>query len=177
MEIIMSDQWNDGGLHPPVVGRDAPALPAVVDRAGWQAEIDDLLVREKAHTREADAIAAARRRLPMVEVDPATPLIGERGPAPLIDVFEGRRQLVAYFFMWHEGKSAPDQCGGSLRPPRRHELTKGSQLSREDSAGTRSLSRPPSRRRSGGIRRCRGQGRAVRVLGVGPELLARAAPI
>ena len=45
-------------------------MPAIVDRATWQAEIDALRVREKAHTREGDAIAAARRRLPMVEVDP-----------------------------------------------------------------------------------------------------------
>ena len=49
---------------------DTPALPAVVDRATWQTELDKLRVREKAHTREGDAIAAARRRLPMVEVDP-----------------------------------------------------------------------------------------------------------
>jgi len=50
---------------------DTPARPAVTDRATWQAQLDDLLVREKAHTREGDAIAAARRRLPMVEVDAA----------------------------------------------------------------------------------------------------------
>ena len=42
------------------------ALPPVVDRAAFQAELDRLRVREKAHTREGDAIAAARRRLPMV---------------------------------------------------------------------------------------------------------------
>jgi predicted dithiol-disulfide oxidoreductase (DUF899 family) len=46
-------------------------IPDIVDRATWQAQLDTLLVREKAHTREGDAIAAARRRLPMVEVDPA----------------------------------------------------------------------------------------------------------
>jgi len=50
-------------------GLDISALPAVVDRAVWQAELDRLLVREKARTYEGDAIAAARRRLPMVEVD------------------------------------------------------------------------------------------------------------
>src|SRR5215472_400743 len=49
-------------------------------------------VREKGHTKEGDAIAAARRRLPMVEVDGAPPLIGERGAVTLLDVFEGRRQ-------------------------------------------------------------------------------------
>ena len=51
-------------------------LPPVVDRATWQAELDALRVREKAHTRESDAIAGARRRLPIVEVDPTITLIG-----------------------------------------------------------------------------------------------------
>ncbi|HEY0807403.1 MAG TPA: DUF899 family protein [Pseudonocardiaceae bacterium] len=87
-------------------------LPPVVDRATWQAEHDVLLAREKAHTHEGDAIAAARRRLPMVEVDATVPLIGPNGPVPLLDVFEGRRQLIAYFHMWHDGRSAADQCEG-----------------------------------------------------------------
>ncbi|MGC1419828.1 MAG: DUF899 family protein [Acidimicrobiales bacterium] len=91
---------------------DSPPVPEVVDRATWQAELDSLLVREKAHTREGDSIAAARRRLPMVEVDPTIALIGSQGPILLKDVFEGRRQLIAYFHMWHEGKPATDQCEG-----------------------------------------------------------------
>src|SRR5258708_34919861 len=73
-------------------GLDTSALPAVVDRATWQAELDTLRVREKAHTREGDAIAAARRRLPMVEVDPSIQLLGPHGPVTLLSVFEGRRQ-------------------------------------------------------------------------------------
>ncbi len=67
-------------------------LPEIVVRATWQAQIDRLLAREKAHTREGDQIAAARRSLPMVEVDAATPLIGQHGQVPLLNVFEGRRQ-------------------------------------------------------------------------------------
>jgi predicted dithiol-disulfide oxidoreductase (DUF899 family) len=62
--------------------------------------------------REGDAIAAARRRLPMVAVDGATPLIGERGAVTLLDVFEGRRLLIAYYFMWHAGHPAAEQCEG-----------------------------------------------------------------
>ncbi len=100
---------NTGPLADPTF---AAALPPVVDRATRDAQLDELRVREKAHTREGDAIAAARRRLPMVEIDPTIPLIGEHGPVPLIDVFEGRRQLIAYFFMWHEGKPAEQQCEG-----------------------------------------------------------------
>ena len=65
-----------------------PPVPEVTDRATWQARIDELRVKEKAHTREGDAIAAARRCLPMVEVDPRTPLTGADGPVPLIDVFD-----------------------------------------------------------------------------------------
>jgi predicted dithiol-disulfide oxidoreductase (DUF899 family) len=87
-------------------------LPPIVDRAVWLAEIDALRAREKAHTREGDAIAAARRRLPMVEVDAATPLIGPDGPVTLLQTFEGRHQLIAYYFMWYTGRPAAEQCEG-----------------------------------------------------------------
>jgi predicted dithiol-disulfide oxidoreductase (DUF899 family) len=91
---------------------DELGAPKIADRSAFQAELDALRVREKAHMREGDAIAAARRRLPMVEVDAATPLIGERGAVTLLDVFEGRRQLIAYYFMWQAGEPAPEQCEG-----------------------------------------------------------------
>ena len=86
--------------------------PAIVDRARFQAELDALRVQEKAHTREGDAIAASRRRLPMVEVDSTIGLIGPHGPVTLLDVFEGRRQLIAYYFMWDTGRPAAEQCEG-----------------------------------------------------------------
>ena len=55
----MSDEsWNERGP----VAEDAAPTPEVTDRATWQAQLDELVVREKAHTREGDAIAAARRR-------------------------------------------------------------------------------------------------------------------
>jgi hypothetical protein len=53
-----------------------PGKPPVVDLATWQAAREELLVREKAHTREGDAIAAARRYLPMVELDGAVEVTG-----------------------------------------------------------------------------------------------------
>lgn len=87
-------------------------VPQVTDRATWRARIDELRVKEKAHTRAGDALAAERRRLPMVEVDPAIELIGADGPVALIDVFDGRPQLIAYFLMWHTGKAAAEQCEG-----------------------------------------------------------------
>ncbi len=91
---------------------DTAALPAVVDRATWQAQLDALRVREKAHTREGDAIAAARRHLPMVEVDPTIQLVGPHGPVTLLEIFEGRRLLIVYFHMWHTGQPASAQCEG-----------------------------------------------------------------
>ena len=90
----------------------AAGLPATVDLAAFQAELDRLREREKAYTHEGDAIAAARRRLPMVEVDPTIPLTGGDGPVPLLGAFEGRQQLIAYYFMWHPGHPAPEQCEG-----------------------------------------------------------------
>ena len=74
--------------------RDELGAPKVVDLSTFRAELDALRVREKAHTHGGDAIAAARRRLPMVEVDSATPLTGER----------------AYYFMWSTGHPATEQC-------------------------------------------------------------------
>ena len=92
--------------------RDELGVPKIVDRNTFQAELDALRVQEKAYTKQGDAIAAARRRLSMVEVDSATPLIGEHGAVTLLDVFEGRRLLIAYYFMWHAGRPAPEQCEG-----------------------------------------------------------------
>lgn len=94
-----------------VVG-DKQAMPEVVDRAAFEAKVGALRLQEKAHMREGDAIAASRRRLPMVAVDASTPLVGERGRLTLLDAFEGRRMLIAYYYMWFEGRPAPEQCEG-----------------------------------------------------------------
>jgi predicted dithiol-disulfide oxidoreductase (DUF899 family) len=91
---------------------ELPGRPPVVDRATWQAARDELLVREKAHTREGDALAAARRRLPMVELDPAVEVVGTDGPVPFIDLFQGRDELVVYKHMWHDGAGHHGQCAG-----------------------------------------------------------------
>ena len=89
--------------------KDELGAPRIVDRAVFHAELDEMRLREKAHTHEGDAIAATRRHLPMVDVDGTTPLIGESGAVTLLDAFEGRRQLIAYYFMWHTGHPAPEQ--------------------------------------------------------------------
>jgi predicted dithiol-disulfide oxidoreductase (DUF899 family) len=81
----------------------------IVDRKAFETQLEAL---EKAHTSEGDVIAAARRRLPMVEVDGRLQLVGPRGPLSLLEAFEARRQLIAYYFMWHTGHPAPEQCEG-----------------------------------------------------------------
>ena len=101
-----------GDVTGDVTGNNTSALPAVVDRATWQNQLDQLRIREKAHTREGDAIAAARRRLPMVEVDATTELMGPNGPVTLLETFEGRDLLIVYFHMWHTGQPASAQCEG-----------------------------------------------------------------
>lgn len=87
----------------------APALPPVVDAETWEHRLGELRAREKAATRELDAIAAERRRLPMVEMPDYT-LRGEDGPVRLADVFEGKRQLIVYHHMWSAGQEW--QCPG-----------------------------------------------------------------
>src|SRR5215207_3901886 len=87
----------------------ASALPPVVDPQTWQAALDELRAREKAATRELDAIAAQRRRLPMVEL-PEYTLDGPDGPVRLADIFQGKRQLIVYSHMWFPGEEW--QCGG-----------------------------------------------------------------
>ena len=74
--------------------------PTVTDHDDFERQLLELRKREKAHTREGDAIAAARRRLPMTEVPPDTTVIGPVGPVPFGDVFEGRDELVVYSHMF-----------------------------------------------------------------------------
>ena len=88
---------------------DAVALPPTVGEQEWEAALAELRVREKAATRELDAIAAARRRLPMVEM-PDYVLEGADGPVRLADVFEGKHQLIVYNHMWFPGEEW--QCPG-----------------------------------------------------------------
>ena len=92
-----------------VDGLDPVAVPPIVDRATWEAALADLRTREKAATRELDAIAAARRRLPMVEL-PEYTLEGADGPVRLAEVFEGKHQLIVYNHMWFPGETW--QCSG-----------------------------------------------------------------
>jgi predicted dithiol-disulfide oxidoreductase (DUF899 family) len=85
------------------------ALPPVVDAGTWQGQLDELRAREKAATRELDAIAAQRRRMPMVKM-PGYTLEGDKGPVQLADIFDGKSQLIVYNHMWFPGEEW--QCSG-----------------------------------------------------------------
>jgi predicted dithiol-disulfide oxidoreductase (DUF899 family) len=83
-----------------------PVTPRIVTRNEWERARAELLIREKAHTRAGDELAAARRLLPMTRIEPVM-VIGPKGPVPLAAVFEGRRTLIVYHFMWKKGSTAP----------------------------------------------------------------------
>src|SRR5205809_3218223 len=85
-------------------------LPPVVSQAEWQAARDKLLVKEKAATHARGALAAERRRLPMVRIDKDYVFEGPNGKASLLDLFEGRRQLILYHFMF--GPNQDHGCDG-----------------------------------------------------------------
>jgi predicted dithiol-disulfide oxidoreductase (DUF899 family) len=77
-----------------------PAMPDVVSADKWQQERDELLRAEKEATRALDALAARRRRLPMVEFDSSKyEFAGPDGPETLLSLFAGRGQLAVYQFM------------------------------------------------------------------------------
>jgi predicted dithiol-disulfide oxidoreductase (DUF899 family) len=85
--------------------------PPVVSQAEWQAAHEKLLAKEKAATRARDALAAERRRQPMVRIEKDYVFQGPRGEAHLRDLFEGRRQLVLYHFMFAPGVEGWPEAG------------------------------------------------------------------
>ena len=79
---------------------NAPALPRIVSPEEWQMAHENFLAKEKAATRARDALAAERRRLPMVKMEQAYVFQGPQGAVPFLDLFEGRWQLLLYHFMF-----------------------------------------------------------------------------
>src|SRR5215468_2251161 len=77
--------------------------PPIVPAQEWEAARERLLVREKEVTRARDALAAQRRRMPWVEVDTQYAFEGPDGPASLLDLFQGRRQLIVYRAFFEPG--------------------------------------------------------------------------
>jgi predicted dithiol-disulfide oxidoreductase (DUF899 family) len=89
-------------------------LPEVVSEAEWRAARDQLLVTEKEATRALDALAAERRRLPMVLVEKDYELAGPDGNVRFADLFDGRRQLIVYHFMFGPGEDACTGCSSFI---------------------------------------------------------------
>jgi predicted dithiol-disulfide oxidoreductase (DUF899 family) len=91
--------------------------PTIVSPEEWKAEREKLLVEEKALTKARDAMAAKRRRMPWMAVEKDYRFEGPSGSASLLDVFEGRRQLIVYRFFYApdittfaEGGSYPERA-------------------------------------------------------------------
>jgi predicted dithiol-disulfide oxidoreductase (DUF899 family) len=82
-------------------------LPEVLSRADWLVARKELLAEEKAMTRARDELSAKRRRLPMVRIDTEYSFEGASGAVTLLDLFDGRRQLIMQHFMfdpeWDDG--------------------------------------------------------------------------
>ena len=95
-------------------------LPEIVNREEWRAARIELLAEEKAMTKARDALSTRRRMLPMVRVDKDYRFEGSAGPASLLDLFDGRRQLVVQHFMfdpsWDDGCSSCTAASDELCP-------------------------------------------------------------
>ena len=94
--------------------------PRIVSPQEWEAARLQLLVKEKALTRSRDALAAERRRMPWMVVEKAYEFEGPGGKASLLDLFEGRRQLVVYRAFFEPGVFGwPEHACRRLLPGRR----------------------------------------------------------
>jgi predicted dithiol-disulfide oxidoreductase (DUF899 family) len=85
--------------------------PQIVSPQEWEAARDKMLVKEKEHTRARDALAAERRRMPWMAVEGEYTFEGPNGPASLLDLFEGRRQLIVYRFFYDPGMTSYPERG------------------------------------------------------------------
>lgn len=97
---------SNGPKQPPQL----KVLPPIVSEAEWQTAHAALVAKEKAHTRASDALAAERRRMPMVAVTKVYRFAGASGEQQLIDLFQGRRQLIVYHHMLKPAD--PEPCPG-----------------------------------------------------------------
>jgi predicted dithiol-disulfide oxidoreductase (DUF899 family) len=95
----------------PEAGRAEMDLPPIVSAEDWGSARQELLVKEKALTRARDALAAERRRMPRMAVEKDYRFEGPNGPAGLLDLFEGRRQLVVYRFFFEPGVAGWPESG------------------------------------------------------------------
>lgn len=93
------------------MSESSPALPQVVSQSEWRQARGALLIKEKALTHARDALAAERRRLPMVRIEKGYVFEAPDGQPTLLDLFAGRRQLLLYHFMFAPGVSGWPAAG------------------------------------------------------------------
>ena len=100
------EREQESNITEPTGGR-----PDVVSRSEWQSALECLREKEKALTRARDALAAERRRLPMVKIEKDYTFEGPQGKVRLVDLFDGRPQLAVYHFMFAEGVGGWPEAG------------------------------------------------------------------
>jgi predicted dithiol-disulfide oxidoreductase (DUF899 family) len=86
-------------------------MPPIVSPEEWKSAREELLVKEKELTRARDALAARRRRMPRMAVERDYRFEGANGPASLLDLFDGRRQLIVYRFFFEPGVAGWPESG------------------------------------------------------------------
>jgi predicted dithiol-disulfide oxidoreductase (DUF899 family) len=109
MKTVANLKWANPLAHGRTMRNGGEAFmnhPPIVSRAEWQSAHDRFLVKEKQATKARDALAAERRRLPMMRIEKDYIFTGPSGSARLPDLFEGRHQMILYHFMY-----APDVDG------------------------------------------------------------------
>ena len=84
--------------------------PPVVSPQDWEAARQQLLIEEKELTRARDALAEKRRRMPRMSIQKDYRFAGPNGPASLLDLFDGRRQLTVYRFFYEPGVAGCPGC-------------------------------------------------------------------
>ena len=99
-----------------VKAQTAMKTPSIVSRQEWEAARQQLLVKEKALTRSRDELAAERRRMPWLAVEKQYEFDGPKGKASLLDLFDGRRQLIVYRAFFEPGVAGwPDHATQTRR--------------------------------------------------------------
>jgi predicted dithiol-disulfide oxidoreductase (DUF899 family) len=99
-DLLEQDCCGHSGVSIDRAPQKAFSMPSVVTEDHWNKARLKLLAKEKEATRVLDSLAAERRRLPMVHVDRSYQFEGPAGVQELVRLFEGRRQLIVYHFMY-----------------------------------------------------------------------------
>jgi predicted dithiol-disulfide oxidoreductase (DUF899 family) len=103
------------------MSKENPPLPKVVSSQDWQSAVDNFIEKEKELTRAKDALNAERRRLPMRKVEKNYTFQSDSGELSLLDMFEGRHQLIVYHFMfgpdWNAGCSGCSWVADAMTHP------------------------------------------------------------